>query len=172
MKKEIRKKRLSTREMLTGYIYVILLFLLVFGACSYGLLRGDSVRMLFSGKAMIGRKMERLKDFRHEQAANVVVVDSLYQRINQFSPAVNATYEENDIRFLLNDLALLWERNEKDPRYKVFMHVSAFYEMWLADKKELWTHQENVINFRKNLEECEIGLQKKQDVLNNRKGKK
>lgn len=56
MKKEIRKKRLSTREMLTGYIYVTLLFLLVFGACSYGLLRGDSVRMLFSGKAMIGRK--------------------------------------------------------------------------------------------------------------------
>jgi hypothetical protein len=41
--------------------------------------------------------------------------------------------------------------------------------MWFADKKELWSNQQNIILFRKNLEECQIGLQKKTDQLKNTK---
>lgn len=44
------------------------------------------------------------------------------------------------------------------------MHVADFYQMWLTDRKELWSKRENISTFKKNLEECEIGLEsKKQD---------
>lgn len=168
MKTSSQKKNISDRERLIGYLYVMLLFLLVCVICGYSLVSQDNYNHLFAGKSVIVRKMERLKDFRRIQSENVAVVDSLFNRINEFSPGINASYEENDIRFLINDLSLLWEQNSRDQRYKVFMHLSAFYEIWLADKKELWSHQENLTTFRKNLEECEIGLQKKQEVLGSR----
>ena len=41
------------------------------------------------------------------------------------------------------------------------MHIADFYDMWLSDKKQLWSIQQNIITFKANLEECEIGLQKK-----------
>ena len=64
-----------------------------------------------------------------------------------------------------------WERNSFDKRNKMFWHLASVYEMWFADKKELWSKQDNIIKFKKNLEECEVGLQKKEGELKNKGGK-
>ena len=37
--------------------------------------------------------------------------------------------------------------------------------MWLSDRKQLWSIGQNISLFKANLEECEIGLQKKEEDL-------
>lgn len=44
--------------------------------------------------------------------------------------------------------------------------MSLLYKLGKA-KKELWSKRHNIENFRKNLEDCQIGLQKKMDELKN-----
>ena len=58
-----------------------------------------------------------------------------------------------------------YERNSWDKRYKLFMHIADFYAMWLSDRKQLWSIGQNISLFKANLEECEIGLQKKEEDL-------
>ena len=155
----------NRREKVIGFIYVLVLFLAITGICSYILMTRETGLQTRSRKEVTIRKMDRLRDFRQIQSAQVPVIDSLYNRITEFSPAVNASYEENDIKFLIQSLDNQYERNSWDKRYRVFKHVSSFYHMWFTDKKELWSKQENISRFRKNLEECEIGLEKKKEEL-------
>ena len=54
---------------------------------------------------MVIKKMERQKEFQNIQSVQIVSADTLFSRIEQFEPGVNASYEENDIKFLINDLA-------------------------------------------------------------------
>ena len=74
-------------------------------------------------------------------------------------------YEEDDIHYLINNLRNTYERNSWDKRYKLFMHIADFYAMWLSDKKQLWSIEQNIRLFKANLEECEIGLRKKEEDL-------
>lgn len=76
-----------------------------------------------------------------------------------------AQYEEDDIHYLINNLRNTYERNSWDKRYKLFMHIADFYAMWLSDKKQLWSIEQNIRLFKANLEECEIGLRKKEEDL-------
>ena len=92
--------------------------------------------------------------------------DSLTARIGRFDPSVNASFEESDIKFMSSDLKDMYEKNAWDFRYKVFYHTAQFYDMWFADKKILWSKQSNVARFRTNLEKCEMGVTRKEDVLN------
>lgn len=113
---------------------------------------------------MVLVKVEKIRRFREIQKEYKPIVDSLYNRISNLKPGINAQYEEEDIKYLLNDLKNTYQNNGWDNRYKVFMHVADFYQMWMTDKKELWSKRENISTFKRNLEECEIGLEsKKQD---------
>jgi uncharacterized protein YqgQ len=78
---------------------------------------------------------------------------------------VTAVYEENDIEFMINELKNIYEQHAWDVRYKSFAHVSAFYDAWFTDKKVLWTKKDNIMRFKQNLEECEIGLKNNKDNL-------
>ena len=110
-------------------------------------------------------KMERIRNFQHIQERQTVAVDSLKNRIRSFNPGVVALYEESDIKYLINELKEVYEKAPSDNRYKMFFHAAVFYEAWFTDKKELWSKRENMTNFKKNLEECEIGLQNKKEDL-------
>lgn len=165
------KKPVSERERFIGFVYVFALFVAITGICGYLLFKYEGTRNIFTNKTMVIKKMERQKDFQLSQSAQIVGADSLFSRIEQFQPAINASYEENDIKFLINDLAKQWEKNGWDKRNKMFWHLASVYEMWFADKKELWSKQDNILKFKKNLEECELGLQKKEDELKNKGGK-
>ena len=164
-------KPVSERERIIGFVYLVILFVFFVGACGYFLFKYEETRHIFSNKMIVIKKMERQKDFRLLQSGQIAAVDSLFVRINRFEPGINASYEENDIKFLINDLAKQWEKNGWDKRNKMFWHLASVYEMWFADKKELWSRQENIVKFKRNLEECELGLQKKENELKTRGGK-
>lgn len=164
------QKPLSDKERNIGFIYVLILFTVIVVVCGYFMFSSENTANTLSNKSLVVRKMDRLREFQGVQSNNLLVVDTLYARISRFEPGVNALYEENDIKYMINELSRQWENNQWDKRHKVFWHIASLYEMWFADKKELWSKQDNIVKFKKNLEECELGLQKKESALNS-KGK-
>lgn len=156
---------LNKRERIIGFIYVFILFSIITAAGCWLLLSGNKDIKLWNQKDIAIRKMESQKDFQQCQADVASSCDTLYARILRFSPGVHASYEENDIRFVVNDLKTSYLNHKWDVRYKVFEQVSDFYDIWLTDKKELWSRMQNVTLFKTNLEACEIGLQKKNEAL-------
>lgn len=159
------KKTLNKRETLMGHIYVFLFFFATTVACCLAIFMWNSDFKMFEEKEFVKIKMDRIKDFQQEQADSQLAIDSLFRKIETFEPGVHAQYEEDDIHYLINNLRNIYERNSWDKRYKLFMHIADFYAMWLADKKQLWSIEQNIQLFKANLEECEIGLQKKEEDL-------
>ena len=155
---------INQREKTIGFAYGLLLFLAVSSCGCMIIFWTNSDFDTTRQKDMVLVKVEKIRKFQELQKENKPIVDSLYNRISKLTPGINAQYEEEDIKYLLNDLKNTYQNNGWDNRYKVFMHVADFYQMWLTDRKELWSKRENISTFKKNLEECEIGLEsKKQD---------
>jgi hypothetical protein len=157
---------MNQKEKVMGFIYVFLLFVSVMTICCLLLFYYNSDFKVFSQKDFAIYKMDRIREYQDSQAKASVMVDSLYNKINQYNPGVQAVYEENDIKFMINSLKNIYEERAWDVRYKSFYHVSEFYSMWFIDKKDLWGKQENIRKFRKNLEACEVGLLKNKNDLN------
>lgn len=111
--------------------------------------------------------MERVKEFRNMQKQAMVTVNTIHDRINAFDPGVNAVYEEDNIKYMIRELKNVYEKNPLDTRYKTFLHLADFYYMWFVDKKTLKSKEMNVHQFRKDLQECELGLQNKKDDYSN-----
>ncbi len=160
-----KKKTMNEREKTIGRIYVFLFFSLTTLACCLLIFLWNTDINAFGQKEYVVIKMNRVRSFQVQQSDNQVITDSLYNKISNFQPGIHAKYEEDDIKYLLSALKNEYERNSWDARYKVFMHTASFYEMWLADKKKLWSIRKNIEHFKVNLEECEIGLQKKIEDL-------
>lgn len=164
------KKVLNQREKMMSFTYVLLFFTVTTVICCILIFYCNVDTKKISGKEYVISKMDRIRTFQQMQADRFVDIDTLYKKIESFDPGVQALYEENDIKFLLNNLKDLYEQNSWDRRYKVFLHTSTLYSVWLTDKKELWGKKQNIQNFRKNLEECEIGIKsKKEEMRNNQK---
>lgn len=159
------RNNLNKREVFMGHAYVFLFFIITTVICCISIFMWNSDFSMFEQKEFVKVKMNRIKDYQQEQADHQVSVDSLFRKIEKFEPGVYAQYEEDDIRYLINNLKNTYEKNNWDKRYKLFMHIADFYDMWLSDKKHLWSIQQNIITFKANLEECEIGLQKKLEDL-------
>lgn len=155
------------RENIMGFICLSLLVLITTAVCCYILFSNESNVKMGARKVFAISKMERIRSFRSLQAEEVQIVDSIYKKIDNYDPGITASYEENDIKFYLNDLKGIYNKNEHDGRYKIFYQIANFYGMWLADKKEVWTKQQNIFVFSRNLDNCEIGLQRKMDELKN-----
>ena len=162
-----KRKEMNNREVLWGRIYVFVLFFLTSLACCLSIFLWNTDFRLFEQKEYVKVKMDRIRNFRQEQQGHKMVIDSLYHKISGFHPGIHAQYEEEDVDYLINNLRNVYEQNNGDKRYKVFLHVADFYEMWMNDKKQLWSIRQNIDMFKANLEECEIGLQKKMDKLQN-----
>ncbi len=167
--KERKKQTKNQRERVIGFVYVSLLFAVTTGLCCFCLFYYSSDDKTMAQKEFAIAKMDRIRDFQDMQSDEMVIIDSIYNKIKAFNPGINASYEENDIKFYLNDIKSIYDKNSYDGRYKIFNQVSNFYSMWFDDKKELWSKQQNIITFKKNLEDCEIGLQKKKEELKNTK---
>ena len=159
------RNNLNKREVFMGHAYVFLFFIITTVICCISIFMWNSDFSMFEQKEFVKVKMNRIKDYQQEQADHQVSVDSLFRKIEKFEPGVYAQYEEDDIRYLINNLKNTYEKNNWDKRYKLFMHIADFYDWWLSDYKQLWSIQQNIITFKANLEECEIGLQKKLEDL-------
>jgi hypothetical protein len=165
--KQKQKNIHNRREQVTGFITVAFLFLAAtIFACTF-LFYYSTTGKSIARKEFAIAKMSRIQSFQNIQSEQAVIVDSIFNKIANYKPDVHASYEESDIKYYLNSIGSLYENNSYDKRYKIFLHVSAFYNRWFADRKEVWSKQQNIAGFRKNLEECEIGLQKKKEELKN-----
>lgn len=161
---------MNQKEKIMGFFYVLLLFLSITFICCFLLFYYNSDFRFLSQKNFVIQKMDRVRQFQADQSDASLVIDSLYSKIQRYNPGVHAVYEENDIRFMINDLKAIYEKQAWDTRYKPFLHISEFYTMWFADKKDLWSKRENIKKFKQNLEDCEIGLNnKKNELTSNRK---
>ncbi|MDR3285868.1 MAG: type VI secretion system transmembrane protein TssO [Prevotellaceae bacterium] len=163
------KNTRNQRERTAGFIYVSLMFIAATLICCLCLSYYSGSNKEVSRKEFAIAKMERISRFQSMQDKQMIIVDSIFNKIRMFNPSVQASYEENDIKYYLNKIKRLYEENSYDKRYKIFFQVSDFYNMWFADRKELWSKNRNIEGFKKNLEACEIGLQKKKDELKNTK---
>lgn len=164
------KETKNRREKSIGLIYVSVLFLVTTFACCW-CLHYYADNKTETRKEFVIAKMDRIQEFQMIQSKQLVIIDSIYNKILLFDPGINASYEENDIKFYLNEIKKLHTDHSYDGRYKVFNQLSTFYQMWFADRKELWSKQQNIIRFNKNLEDCRIGLEKKQVELQNARRK-
>ena len=155
---------INKREKLIHLIYLILLFLITSGGTCWFLFRNYDFRTI-TQKDYVITKMDRVKEFQSAQQSSKLLVDSLYNKIKKYDPGLNAIYAENDIKFMINDLYIVYEKNNLDGRYKAFQHVSDFFKMFYEDKKILWYIKQDINSFKRQLEECEAGLSdKKADV--------
>lgn len=157
-------KTIRRRDRLSGMAAVLVIFSLCTSLCLYYFISTFDTD-LSSYKDVIVKKSQRQQKFRDVLSSHKTTCDSLFLRIERFDPAINALFEENDIKFLINDLRGVYEQNEWDKRYKVFFHVAGFYEMWFADKKILRSKKDNIRKFSSNLEQCEMGLTMKEEEL-------
>lgn len=167
----MENKRIRRRDKVSAVVNILVMFGVCTSLCLFFYLRNNDMEW-GARKHLIVKKAERQQGLRAEQTNSLVQCDSLYWRIERFDPGVNASFEENDIKFLINDLKEVYERNVWDKRYKVFYHVAACYEMWFADKKVLWSKKMNIQNFSRNLEACEMGLALKEEELKSKEKNK
>ena len=169
MKSEYKESYINRRERTGGLIYVLLFFIAGAGLCSWLLLAQSDMSQFFSRKDMVSAKMKRQNDFKREQENSVTTCEIIVEKINAYNPGINAVYEKNDIQFMINELRKKSEYNRSDKRYLVYMHLGDFYQMWFNDKQYLWSLESNIVYLKKNLEDCELGLDKKKEEIKNRR---
>jgi hypothetical protein len=154
---------MNQKEKVMGFFYVLILFLAIASVCCTLLFVYNSNYSELKQKDFIVSKVNRSSEYRDAQKQAEPAIDLLFEKIANYDPGVNAVYEEDNIKFLVDELRDIYEKRSLDTRYKSFMHVANFYYMWYADKKTLWTLTANIRQFTKDLEECELGLSSKKD---------
>lgn len=169
--KDTNEQYIGRRERIMGFIYILLIFMASSGICIWYLFGRNDDLKLFTQKESVVTRMDRMREYRQVQERYAPRIDSLYRRIDRFQPDVIASYEENEINILIRELGDVYERHSYDKRYKVFRHSADYCRMWFDDKKEYWGLRENIARFHRDLEACEIGLQKKTDELKGNKSK-
>jgi hypothetical protein len=159
------EKTINQREKTMGFIYVLLLFFALSATCCLLLFLHNSDSAAFGRRDFAVDRMKRINEYREMQRKTMETIEQLHDRIAAFNPSVNAAYEEDHIRFAINELREIYEKHSLDTRYRSFMHIANFYYLWYADRKTLWSLHSNIERFTAYLEECETGLsQKKEDL--------
>lgn len=159
----------NKREKTIAFVYVCVFFVVTTVICCVSLVYYQSSDNIKDEKTFAISKMDRIRSYQDMQSQEMKMIDSLYNLIKVFNPDVNASYVESDIKFYITDLKNTYNKNSHDGRYKIFLQVSNFYNMWFNDKMKLWAKRKNIGTFKQKLEECEIGLQKKIEELKSSK---
>lgn len=159
------KKHVNRRERIGGFVYVLLFFCGGVSLAIWLIFSDNDVSRIFSRKDSVEIKMARQHKFRKAQEENAAVCDMLMAKIADYDPSVNALYEKNEIQYIINELRKHYENNNHDKRYLVFLHMGDFYQMWFNDRQHLWSLNSNLNYLRNNLEECELGLEKKKETM-------
>lgn len=163
------EKQVNRRERIGGLIYVLFFFCAGMGLSVWLLLSKSDMSRIFMRKDGIEMKMARQQSFRKAQEESTAVCDMLVEKILDYDPEVNALYEKNDIQYVINELHKIYEKNLHDKRYLVFLQMGDFYQVWFNDRQHLWSLNSNLEYIKNNLEECELGLEKKQEAMKGNK---
>lgn len=163
--KATTNNHVNRRERIGGLLYVLFFFCAGIALSVWLLFSGDNISRIFARKDTVQLKMERQQSFRKAQGESAAVCDLLVSRILAYDPGINASYEKNDIQYIINEIRKQYEDNKHDKRYLAFLHLGDFYQMWFNDRQYLWSLKSNLGYLKNNLEECELGLNKKKEEL-------
>ena len=103
-----------------------------------------------------------------EHSDHIAKPDRLVQEVEEAAPfdLILICVKEYDLENVCHKLKKIIDAKKNDPNYHVFNQLYVFNSMQFFDKKAIWNATNNIASLKKNLQDCEIGFQQKQDNLN------
>jgi hypothetical protein len=157
--------RISKEEKKIQFVYLLALWLIFSFVFCYVCFFNYSKSEVRS-KEIVIEKINQQNVLLKSQYESVAHVDSLCKMLLLYQPSTSQVYLENNITFELEELKKIYEAKKGDEEYKIFNQLYVFNSMQFYDKRATWNATNNSAFLKKNLEECEIGFQQKQDNLN------
>lgn len=157
--------KISREERKIQFIYLLVFWLVLSFVFCYACFFNYS-RSEIRSKELVIEKINLENALLKSQFESSVHVDSLSKMILQYQPSTSQVYLENNINYELDELKKIYDAKKNDPNYRIFNQLYAFSSMQFFDKKAIWNSTNNIAFLKKNLEDCEIGFQQKQDNLN------
>ena len=153
------KTALTSKEKVTGLIYVLSLFLFTTGICMYILFIYKSDYHFANGKKDALTKLERVSVFQAAQSDYFEKITSIDNGVNKINPDVNASYEKRELNYTIGEIKKISDDNKYDARFRIFGQVASFYEMKLFDRERLSASQKNIEKFKIELDNCRAGVE-------------
>jgi len=157
------KTTLTSKEKITGLLYVILLFSVTSFICAYILFINDSDYHFAKSKKEAVVQLERVKSFRDAQKENEDQLTKIETLVNKINPALNASYEKRELNYMLGEVRKIYTDNKYDDRYRIYNLVADFYELRVFERERLFASVKNIEKFQKLLDDCRAGMDKLQN---------
>ncbi|MCC2590643.1 type VI secretion system TssO [Chryseobacterium sp. MFBS3-17] len=158
---------LSNKEKRHYFLY--LLAMLFFAVLILSLILLAKFRSPFSDADLVSiQVLQEKAKFEDRQAKTIYVLDSAFSKIERLPLETRNTFEANEIQYSINDIPNVFETvNTTDPRKQSYVQIARFYEMFFRDKEMASKMNENMKFYKKQAEDCAIGVkEKKQQLLN------
>lgn len=144
----------TSMEKTIGLVYVLLIFLITTGICAYILFVRNSDYRFANGKKDAMYKVERVKAFQEAQAEYFDKIVAMEDYANQINPNVNASYQKNELKYIIGSVKKITADNKYDTRFRIFEQVADFYELKLFDREFLGVTVKNIDNLKVELDKC------------------
>ncbi|MFD2934967.1 type VI secretion system TssO [Spirosoma flavum] len=148
--------RLTTRERRLQFIYLLSAISILSIMISWIAFRNDTYSQAESKR--LSDKIKKQEQILRNQLENMPLLDSAYRSIIAYQPQVNAIFVEVEIEDHLNEIRRLSGQQAEGIQFRSFGQIADFYKMMYVDKKVVWSKQSNINLFRKQLDDCSVGL--------------
>ncbi len=153
------KATTTSKEKIIGLIYVLMLFLITTGVCTYILFEQDMNTQFVNSKRDAMDKMGRVSLFRAVQSEYFDRLTIIDDRLNSINPNIKATQLKGDLYYNVGVLKDVQSKYRHDLRFKIFGQLARFYEMKLTDKECLFASIKNIDLFKSELDDCRSGVE-------------
>lgn len=144
------------RERRLQFIYLLVSIVILSGITSWIAFRNDTYSTAESKR--LSDKIKLQEQILKNQLVNMPLLDSAYRSIVAYQPQVNAIFVEVEIDDHLNEIRRLSSPQTDGIQFRSFAQIADFYKMMYVDKKVAWSKQSNINLFRKQLDDCSVGL--------------
>jgi hypothetical protein len=148
--------RLRTRERRLQFMY-LLAAVVVLSALISGIAFRNYSYPRFESQ-YLAEQINQQEQILKAQKERLPLLDSAYRAIIAYEPRINAVFVEVDIEEHLNDIRRLSNPQTAGIQFRSFAQIADFYKMMYLDKKITWNKQTNINLFRKQLDDCSVGL--------------
>lgn len=149
----------TSMEKLTGLIYVLFLFLITVGVSGYILFVYKSDYQFANGKKDAMEKIERIHKFQNAQSEYFEKIEKMDEYANAINPDIYASFNKNDLNYIIGELKKFSEDNKYDIRFQSFNQVATLYETKLCDKERLGVTIRNIEKIKVELDKCRTGIE-------------
>lgn len=143
--------KINAEDRRNYFIYLLFMFLLATAFIGW-LLMNDLVKInITKTKDEFTSHIEEETQYRKEVEMKLPAIDSLFNKIVNYNPGVNALYAENEITEQIRQLKMLGEKYE-DSRYRSFIYLSDLYMEYFNSKKDMGNLQKGINDLNKSLQ--------------------